>query len=74
MNKAGVFIGLGFELLGAVLGALYVGSEIDKYFNWPGYAVAGLIVAMIFGWIYHVIYLLKKFMDDTKDDQPGGTS
>lgn len=59
-------MGMGFEAVGLVLGSLYFGSMIDQRFSWPGYATAGLIVLTLMGWIYHVIVLLKKFMDGSE--------
>lgn len=63
MKKAAIFMGIGFELLALVMGALFLGREIDRYFAWPGYGVAFTVISVMAGWIYHLIILLKKFMD-----------
>ncbi len=68
MNKGLVFMGMGFELLGLVLGGYYLGDTIDRYFSWPGYGVAGLIVICMIGWMFHLIFLLKRFMASDEQD------
>jgi hypothetical protein len=70
MNKGIVFMGMGFELLGMVLGGLYVGQAVDKYMEWPGYGVAVFVVSGLISWMVHLIYMLKKFMVETPDDPP----
>ena len=67
MKKGLVFMGMGFELLGLVLGGYYLGDVIDKHMAWPGYGVAGLIVICMIGWMFHLIFLLKRFMADESD-------
>lgn len=61
-------MGIGFELLALVLGALFLGQAIDKHFGWPGYGVAVMVVGVLAGWVYHLVILLKKFMDDAVDE------
>ena len=73
MKNPLIFAGIGFELLGLVLAALYIGQAVDKQMNWPGYGVAGFVVLGLVSWLSHLVFLLKKFMkeDDgtsTKDD------
>ncbi len=63
-------MGIGFELLGLILGALFLGREIDRHFNWPGYGVAFMVITVMAGWMYHLIILLKKFMDEATEDKP----
>lgn len=69
MNKGLVFLGMGFELLGLILGGLYVGQTIDKVMKWPGYGVALMVICGLISWLIHLIFMLKKFMRDTQDDQ-----
>jgi hypothetical protein len=68
MNKGIVFMGMGFELLGAILGGLYLGAFIDKEMGWPGYGTAATVVACLVSWMVHLVYMLKKFMEETPDD------
>lgn len=69
MKRGLVFLGMGFELLGLVLGGLYVGRAIDSYMNWPGYGVAAMVVMCMVSWMVHLIVLLKRFMAGDEDDQ-----
>ena len=68
MKKGVVFMGMGFELLGLILGALFLGQTIDKHFGWPGYGVAIMVVVVMVSWMYHLIVLLKRFMDEDSPD------
>lgn len=61
-------MGMGFELLGLVLGGFYVGQAIDKEFSWPGYGVAIMVIAGLISWLTHLIFMLKRFMQDSSDD------
>jgi hypothetical protein len=71
MKKAAIFMGIGFELVGLILGAWVIGRVVDNYFHWNGYGVATFVVVVMLGWMYHLIVLLKKFMDDVDDDASG---
>ena len=62
-------MGMGFELLGMILGGLFIGELVDKQMHWPGYGVAITVVACLVGWMVHLVYMLKKFMDEEPDDQ-----
>lgn len=73
-NKTGkglVFAGLGMEIIGMMIGSVFIGQEIDKLVGWPGYSVIVLVLASFGVWVWHIIAISKKFMQDVKDD---GTS
>jgi len=67
-SGAVVFVGLGFELVGLILGAFALGQQVDKYLHWDGLGVVGLIVAVMLGWMYHVVVLLKRYAETTDDE------
>lgn len=69
MKQGIVFLGMGFELLGLILGGLYIGQVIDKEMNWPGYGVALLVVLCLISWLVHLFVLLRRFMKDSENDQ-----
>lgn len=74
MRRGMVFMGLSFELVGLILGCLYIGSLIDKELGWSGYATAGLAVLGMAGWLIHLVSLLKKFSsEDTTNDKKSNT-
>jgi len=72
MQKGLVFMGMGFELLGLILGGYLVGNAIDTHFGWSGYAMAGVIVICMISWMIHLVYLLKRFMAEASDDTQSG--
>jgi F0F1-type ATP synthase assembly protein I len=70
-DKAIVFFGIGFELIGMMVGGFFLGVEIDKYMGWNGYAVIGLVLTLLLAWFIHLIYLLQRF---EKSEQADGNS
>ncbi len=71
MKRGLIFMGMGFELLGLILGALFLGQAVDKYFGWNGYGIATFVVVVMISWMYHLIVLLRQFMVkvDNRDDK-----
>lgn len=63
-NKAIIFVGLGFELVGIVLASMYIGQKIDQIYGWGGLGVALMIFLGTGGWFYHLVILLKRFMEN----------
>lgn len=61
MNKQGIiFVGIGFELVGLILAAVYIGQAIDRYMGWTGIAMAALMMISLAGWITHIVILLNR--------------
>jgi len=71
MQKGMVFLGMGFELLGVVLGGMFVGQAVDREFQWPGYGLAAFVVLGLVGWMVHLVFMLKKFMQEDTNDPTG---
>lgn len=63
-NAAWLFAGIGFELVGLVLGSIWLGDKVDKYFGWNGTGLIICLVASLFSWLLRVIFLLKKVEKD----------
>jgi MFS family permease len=63
-DKRLIFMGIGFELVGLVIGSVYFGGILDAHFGWQGMGVVGLIVLTFAGWLVHFIVLIKRFMAD----------
>lgn len=57
-----VFTGIGFELVGLVIGAVTLGGVLDEKFDLKGIGTAGLIILCFIGWFCHLIVLLKGYM------------
>ena len=60
MKKYLVFVSIGFELIGAVLVALYLSEYLEKKYPTKGLLTMGLIFLVLAGWFVHITYLLKK--------------
>lgn len=68
-SKAYVFIGMGFELIGAVLVLLWVGGIVDHEYGWKGFgSIAGIVIALV-GWITHLLLVVRKLANDEKSVQ-----
>ncbi len=69
MKRGIVFMGLGFELLGLILGALFLGQTIDDLYHLNGYGVAVLVIVVMLSWMYHLFILLKRFMREAENER-----
>ncbi len=63
-GKGIIFIGIGFELMVAVLGGLFVGQKIDKYMSTKGVFTILLMIMGLLAWAIHFIVLIKKFSNE----------
>ncbi len=70
-TKAYVFIGMGFELVGAVMAFLWIGQYLDEHQGWGGMGAAGGIVVAFIGWITHLLIVVRTLAKDTKEEQIG---
>ena len=59
-----VFVGMGFELLGLMLGALYIGQILDEKLESQGIYTAILSFTALIIWVYHLVLLIKKFQNE----------
>ena len=60
-NKLIVFIGLGFEITGLIVGSVLLGQLLDSNFETKGLITSGLILLSFVTWVVHMIRMLKKF-------------
>lgn len=68
-SKAYVFIGMGFELIGAVLVLLWLGGIVDHEYGWKGFgSVAGIVIALV-AWITHLLIVVRKLASEEKSRQ-----
>lgn len=58
-GKMAAFVGIGFELIGLLLGAAFLGRYLDQKFAFQGLVTAGLVILALVGWLIHLILLLK---------------
>ncbi|MCB0369084.1 MAG: hypothetical protein KDD45_06430 [Bdellovibrionales bacterium] len=66
MNKYILFIGIGFELVGLIVGAIYLASFLEEKYGNKGTISAGLILIALVAWFVHIYYLLRKLYSDSK--------
>ena len=67
-SKYLVFVGMGFELVGLILGSAYLGHLLDQNYDLKGLGVVGLSVLGLGGWLTHVILLSKRL--EKEDEKP----
>jgi hypothetical protein len=60
MNKYVVFIGIGFELIGLILVAVYLSEYLEKIHPSKGIITAGLVLLALVGWFVHILILLRR--------------
>lgn len=68
MKKYIIFASMGFELVGLILGCFYLGQYLDQKYQSKGLIFVGLVFAALIGWLWRVIWLLRK-MQKSEDDQ-----
>ena len=67
MNKYIVFSAMGFELVGIMLGCLYIGQLIDENYGWKGMGIVSFSVLGLAGWLIHIVQLSKR-LDKIKEE------
>jgi len=67
MNKYIVFAALGFELVGIMIGCLFLGQWLDHKYSTKGLAIIGCSVLGLAGWLIHVVQMAKSL--DKNPDQ-----
>jgi len=65
-NKYIIFVAMGIELVGIMIGCLLLGQKLDELYNLKGLAMIGLSMAGLAGWIFQIVMLAKR-----ADTQPG---
>lgn len=69
-RKTAVFISMGFEIIGIVIVAIYVGGWLDKTYELGGLGTAGAIMIGFIGWLCH-LYVAARAVD--KEENSGDT-
>jgi len=55
-----IFSAMGIELVGGILGGIYLGQLLDTKFSLGGIGVMSLSIAVLVGWFVRIILLLKR--------------
>ena len=69
-QQLAVFSGLGFEIVGMMIGSVVVGKVIDSYLQTKGISVVIMIILSLMVWLYHVIYMWEKMKKDNERVDP----
>ena len=59
-NKYIVFVAMGIELVGIVVGCLLLGQKLDERYGLKGLGMIGLSMAGLAGWITQIVMLAKR--------------
>lgn len=65
-----IFASMGFELVGLIIGCFYLGEYLDRKYNSKGLIFVGLSFAALVGWLWRVIWLLRRMqkLEEAKQD------
>lgn len=69
MKKYLIFASIGFELVGIMVGSIYLGQAIDKTYQTKGLALIALMFIGLASWLTHVILLLRRFQNEKPEDK-----
>ncbi len=72
-RRSALFLGMGFEVLGAIAGGYYLGHAIDaKYNAFGSYGGPLLAVLGLVGWMIHLIWIVRKLEkeDESNESKP----
>lgn len=59
-NRYIVFTAMGFELVGLMLAAVFIGKKIDDQYGLKGLGLIALSVLALAGWLVHIVALVKQ--------------
>lgn len=62
-NNYIIFASIGFELVGLIVGCFYLGEYLDTKYHTKGLIFVGLSLLCLLGWLFRVIWLLKRIQD-----------
>lgn len=71
MKKYIIFASMGFELVGLIIGCFYLGQYLDQQYHTKGLIFVGLVFAALIGWLWRVIWLLRKIQKSEEDMDSG---
>lgn len=67
-RKMAVFTAMGFEIVGLVVAAIYLGRWVDEKFDWKGLGIAAAVGIAVIGWITHLLVLAKKIDQESEGE------
>ena len=70
MKRYIIFAAMGFELVALVLGCFFLGEFLDKTYQTKGLIFVGLSFLAIMGWLFRIIWLIRKFQKEDENQGP----
>lgn len=64
MKRYLIFMTMGFEIVGLILGSYFLGIELDKKYNSNGLIFVGLSFVCLLGWLIRVIWMVNKIQKE----------
>ena len=68
-NKYIIFAVMGVELVGLILGSLYLGQILDEKFQTQGLIMVALSLISLGGWLFHIVILAKNLEKNSKANE-----
>lgn len=68
-NRYIIFAAMGAELVGLILGSLYLGQILDEKFQTQGLIMVGLSLVCLAGWLFHIVVLAKSLEKNAKSEE-----
>lgn len=65
-NKYLIFTVMGVELVGLILGSLFLGRYLDDHLKTQGLIMVALSLLSLAGWLFHIVILAKSLEKNAK--------
>ncbi len=64
LGKYLIFASIGFELIGLILGAFYLGNYLDDKYQGHGLYFVILAFVALIGWLLQIVLFLRRFQKE----------
>lgn len=67
-----MMLSMGFEIVGVIVVAVYLGGWLDEKYSWGGLGLVGAIVVGFAGWFTHVLVIMRNLeqSENSGDTKP----
>ena len=72
LGKYLIFASAGFELIGLILGAFYLGNYLDDKYQGNGLYFVILAFAALIGWLVQIVFFLRRFQKEDEAESKTG--
>lgn len=71
-RKVAIMTSMGFEIVGIIAAAVYIGGFLDERYKWGGLGLIGAIAIGFVGWFVHLLLVVRMLeKDDQKEETKG---